>query len=70
MITKEMEQMADLLETNGIAAMDSVHLAVVSCAGADLFVTCDDKLVRKSRYISNLRCKVTRLLDIVTEVVK
>jgi len=70
MITKEMELMADSLDTDGIAAMDSVHLAIASCAGADLFVTCDDKLVRKSRCISNLGCKVARLLDIVTKVIK
>jgi len=50
--------------------MDSVHLAIASCAEADLFVTCDDKLVRKSRCISNLKCKVARFLDIVTEVIK
>jgi hypothetical protein len=69
-ITEEMELMADSLEAHGIAAMDSVHLAIASCAGADFFVTCDDKLLRKSRPISGLKCHVAPLLGIVAEALK
>jgi len=69
-ITEEMELMTDLLEAHGIAAMDSVHLAMASCAGADFFATCDDKLLRKSRTISDLKCQVASLLGIVAEALK
>ena len=69
-MTDEMEKMADLLETRGIGAMDAVHLAMASCAHADYFVTCDDKLVRKARKISDLKCNPAPLLGIVAEALK
>ena len=66
-ITEEMEKMADRLERNGISAMDAVHLAMASCAYADYFVTCDDKLIRKARAISGLNCNAVPLLGIIAE---
>lgn len=67
-ITEDMEVMADSFEANSISGMDSVHLAMASCSGADFFVTCDDKLLRKSRRVSILKCKVASLLNIVAEL--
>lgn len=69
-ITKEMELLSDLLEKDGIRAMDAVHLAMASCAGADFFVTCDDKLLAKSRISTHLRCQVVSLLGIIAEILK
>jgi len=69
-ITEEMEKLADRLESGGIAAMDAVHLAMASCARADYFVTCDDKLVRKARAVTGLNCNAAPLLGIVAEVLK
>jgi predicted nucleic acid-binding protein len=69
-ISEEMELMSDLLERDGVAAIDAVHLAMASCAGADFFVTCDDKLLRKSRSNSNLKCQVTHLLGIIAETLQ
>lgn len=69
-ITKEMELLSDLLEKDGIAAMDAVHLAMASCASADFFVTCDDKLLRKSRISAHLKCQVAPLLGIIAEILK
>jgi predicted nucleic acid-binding protein len=69
-ITDEMEMMSELLEKDGVAAMDAVHLAIASCAGADFFVTCDDKLLRKSRASTHLKCQVRPLLGIIAEILK
>lgn len=69
-LTDEVEIMAESFEIAGIAAMDSVHLAIASCAGADYFVTCDDKLLRKSRSLTDLKCHVAPLFEIVAEVLK
>lgn len=69
-ITREMEIMSDLLEKDGIPAMDAVHLAMASCAGADFFVTCDDKLLRKSRVSTHPKCQVAPLLSIIAEILK
>ncbi|WP_295582553.1 hypothetical protein [uncultured Lamprocystis sp.] len=69
-ITDDMELLSDLLEQEGITAMDAVHLAMASCAGADFFVTCDDKLLRKSRAGTHLQCPVAPLLGIIAEILK
>lgn len=69
-ITDEIEKLADRLESGGIAAMDAVHLAVASCAHADYFVSCDDKLIRKARVIAGLNCNTVPLLGVVAEVLK
>jgi len=50
--------------------MNSAHLAMASCTGADFFVTCDDKLLRKSRAGTHLRCPVAPLLGIIAEILK
>lgn len=37
------------LETEGFGAVDAAHLAAAEHAGADRFVTCDDKLLNRAR---------------------
>jgi predicted nucleic acid-binding protein len=36
-----------LLEKNGCQALDALHLAAAEAAGADRFLTCDDRLLRR-----------------------
>ena len=64
------EALALAFEQQGVRAMDAVHLALASTAGADFFCTCDDKLFRKAQALSGLTCKVTTLLGLVPEVTK
>lgn len=45
-------------------------LAMASCAQVDYFVTSDDKLIRKARKISGLKCNLAPLLGIVMEALK
>lgn len=66
-ITEETEALIESFEKIGIGSMDSVHLAIASSSNADLFVTCDDKLFRKSQSVNNLNCKVIPLLDAILE---
>lgn len=40
---------AQELETEGFGAADAAHLAAAEHAEADLFVTCDDKLLKRAR---------------------
>ena len=42
------------LEKAGLAPNDALHFAAAERAGADYFVTCDDKLLRKARRIQSL----------------
>jgi hypothetical protein len=69
-ITNEIDLLSDLLGKDGIAALDAVHLAMASCAGADFFVTCDDKLLRKRRISSHQKCQVAPFLGIIAEILK
>lgn len=50
-------------ESLGISAMDSLHLACAEAGAADFFVTCDDRLLRRSKRSRNLR---TRVVDPLT----
>lgn len=61
---------AESLEAKGIDPMDAVHLAFASIAKADFFATCDDKLLKKAQTISGLNCKVTSILNLISEVIK
>lgn len=69
-ITQGTELLAESLERSGIFPMDAIHLALASTADADFFCTCDDKLLRKCRAMSELGCNVVSVLDLVTEVLQ
>jgi predicted nucleic acid-binding protein len=39
----------------GLSAKDAVHLACASFVGADVFLTCDDRLIRQAKRLFKLR---------------
>jgi predicted nucleic acid-binding protein len=43
---------AESLEKHGLKAIDALHVACAESAGADYFLTCDDRLLKKQKYIS------------------
>ncbi|HEY2883391.1 MAG TPA: PIN domain-containing protein [Pirellulales bacterium] len=45
---------AEHLERKGFPAADSVHLAAAEFTGADVFLTCDDRLLRRARKLRRL----------------
>lgn len=67
-ITDQVEALAISMEDHGIASMDAVHLALASTAKADLFVTCDDRLLYKAKAVTGLGCRVISVLGAVSEV--
>ena len=69
-ITQGAELLAESLESSGIFPMDAIHLALASTADADFFCTCDDKLLRKCRAMSELGCNVVSVLGLVAEVLQ
>ena len=44
---------AKSLESKGIKPRDAIHVACAIKGGADFFLTCDDKLIRKSQLIKD-----------------
>ena len=69
-ITKEVEALAKALESRGLRAIDAVHLAIASVADADYFSTCDDKLLRASQSMPDIRCRVISILGLVAEILR
>jgi len=60
---------AQELEVWGIKAFDALHLACAESGGAKVFLTTDDKLLRKSaRQASQLRIRVANPLMWLREV--
>lgn len=68
LVTDAVENLALSFERQGIQPMDAVHLALASEAKVDFFCTCDDKLFRRARTLPDLACRITTLLDLVTEI--
>jgi len=44
-------QRAEALEKHSLRAIDSLHVACAESAGADYFLTCDDRLLKKQKHI-------------------
>ena len=43
---------AEVLEKHGLRAIDALHVACAESAGADYFLTCDDRLLKKQKHIT------------------
>ena len=57
------------METRGIAAYDALHLACAESGGADVFLTTDDRLLRRSAALaSELHIRVANPLTWLREV--
>jgi len=67
-VSNEVEELAEILEQQGIHAMDAIHLALASMAKADFFVTCDKDFLRKAKRFSHLSCQCVSILDLLSEV--
>ena len=64
-ISRDIIERAGRLEADGITALDSLHLACAEVAGAEYFLTCDDRVM--GRYAGSL--KVLNPVDFVVSVV-
>jgi predicted nucleic acid-binding protein len=65
-VDESLHERAEELERHGLRAIDSLHVACAESADADYFLTCDDRLVKKQKYI-----KVSSMnpLDFVRKVI-
>jgi hypothetical protein len=53
---------------NGIQPLDALHLASAVEAQADYFRTCDDRLLKKARYLNLAPTKAVSPLELVSEI--
>lgn len=46
-VDDSVRQRAEALEQQGLKAIDALHVACAEAAGCELFLTCDDRLIRR-----------------------
>ena len=51
-VDESIRERAEILEKHGLKAIDSLHVACAESAGADYFLTCDDRLLKKQKHIT------------------
>ncbi len=63
--TEEIRRLAQLYQEQArLLAKDAVHLACAAYVGADLFLTCDDKLINQARHL-DLAVRVMNPVDYI-----
>ena len=59
------------LMSNGFHGFDALHLACAEAAGADVFVTCDDRLLATAkRCAASMKIRVGELTSVAREVLR
>jgi predicted nucleic acid-binding protein len=64
-VDESIRKQAETLEKDGVQAIDALHVACAESAGADYFLTCDDRLLKKQKHI---KVKSMNPLDFVQKV--
>lgn len=68
LLNDDCENLAESFAQSGLSAIDALHLALAATAGADYFVTTDDKLLRRAKSIPDLTVTPISLLGLVSEI--
>lgn len=69
-LTDAIYQQAEMLQQLGFTALDALHLACASVAEVDVFLSTDDKLLKKSRqHIDKIRLNAMNPLAWLQEVI-
>ena len=68
MLSDESERLAESFAQAGLSAIDALHVALAATAGADYFVTADDKLLRRAKSLPELSVTPISLLGLVSEI--
>ncbi len=66
-VTREIVNRAKEIETVGFEPFDAIHLACAEHAKADIFLTTDDKLIRKASQKKELDVRISNPLDWLQE---
>ena len=64
------EKRARDFEKSGIKPIDAPHLASAEAGQADYFCTCDDKLLKKAKALSDLKVKTVSPIELFEEILK
>lgn len=64
-VNVSIRERAETLEKHGVKAIDALHIACAEAAGAEYFITCDDRLLKKQKHF---QVSVMNPLDFVQKV--
>jgi len=64
----QVERRARELNVASIEPLDALHLASAEAARADLFCTCDDRLLKRARGVPGLQTRVVSPLEAIGEI--
>ncbi len=67
-MTDEVVRGAKILEEACIPPLDALHLSSALEARADYFCTCDDKLLRRAKALTDLTLHVVSPLELIEEI--
>ena len=67
-LNETIEQRALLFEANGVKPLDALHLAFAEAAEVDYFCTCDDRLLKKAKKLTDLNIDVVSPLELVLKI--
>ncbi|MCE7980886.1 MAG: PIN domain-containing protein [Caldilinea sp. CFX5] len=65
LVDAQIQQRAIDFGRMGIKAMDALHLAAAEAARVDFFCTCDDRFLRRTKRITDLRIRVVSPLELI-----
>ncbi len=67
-LNPQIEQRAGRLNKLGLKPLDALHLASAEEIQVDYFCTCDDKLLKKVKAMSDVKTKVVSPLELIEEI--
>lgn len=67
-LTTAIKQQANTFTTVGIKPLDALHLACAQAAGAHYFCTCDDKLLKQAKRLTDYQTLVVSPLELIEEI--
>lgn len=68
-VSREVEERAERLVSEGIKPLDALHLALAEAGAVDYFCTSDDRLLKKAKR-AKVMVKVVSPLELVEEIEK
>jgi predicted nucleic acid-binding protein len=51
LVNDSIRERAESLEAHGLKAIDALHVACAEAAGVDYLLTCDDRILKKQKYV-------------------
>ena len=70
LLSETSEHLAESFAQAGLSAMDALHVALAATAGADYFITTDDKLLRRAKSLQGLSVTPISILGFVSEILQ